>query len=222
MVDRPRVKICGLTRNEDAQLADTLGADYLGVVLSGGFGRSVRPEAAASVLDGTSAKSVAVVVDETATRTAELARHIGASVIQLHGSEDLQVVRELRGLGDWVLWKAVRAASITDLTRVVAALGASIDGLLVEGWSEGVVGGGGVRLGLDPSEVRAHLPPGVDFVLAGGLTHESVGEAAVRFRPDVVDVSSGLERSLGVKEPELLRLFFDSVRSVPSTSPLHD
>jgi phosphoribosylanthranilate isomerase len=173
-------------------------------------------------LAGTSAKSVAVVVDETATRTAELARHIDASVIQLHGSEDLQVVRELRALGDWAVWKAVRAASITDLTRVVGSLGSAIDGLVVEGWSEGVVGGGGVRLGLDPVDVRAHLPLGLDFVLAGGLTAESVGEAVVRFRPDVVDVSSGLEKSLGVKEPELLRLFLDSVGSVPSTVPPHD
>jgi phosphoribosylanthranilate isomerase len=222
VVDRPRVKICGLTRNEDARLADTLGADFLGVVLSSGFGRSIRPGAAASVLAGTSAKSVAVVVDETATRTAELARHIDASVIQLHGSEDLQVVRELRALGDWAVWKAVRAASITDLTRVVGSLGSAIDGLVVEGWSEGVVGGGGVRLGLDPVDVRAHLPLGLDFVLAGGLTAESVGEAVVRFRPDVVDVSSGLEKSLGVKEPELLRLFLDSVGSVPSTVPPHD
>ena len=222
MVDRPRVKICGLMRNEDARLADTLGADFLGVVLSSGFGRSVQPGAAASVLAGTRAKSVAVVVDETATRAAELARHIEASVIQLHGNEDLQVVRELRDLGDWAVWKAVRAASITDLTRVVGSLGAEIDGIVVEGWAEGVVGGAGVRLGLDPAEVHAHLPPGLDFILAGGLTPTSVGEAVVRFRPDVVDVSSGVERSLGAKEAELLRLFFDSVGSVPSTSPLHD
>lgn len=220
MDDGTRIKVCGLMRNADARFADVLGADFLGVVLSSGFQRSVQPECAASVVAGTVAAHVAVVVDESPVRSAELASSIGASVIQLHGDEPVETVHELRALGEWSVWKAVRAASIEDVVRVADQFGAIIDGLIVEGWSEGVVGGGGVRVRLDPSAVRAHVPPEIDFIIAGGLTSDSVEDAVARFRPDVVDVSSGIERSAGVKDPELVRSFFDSVRSARGHSRL--
>jgi phosphoribosylanthranilate isomerase len=210
--DVPRVKLCGVTRNEDARAADELGADLVGIVLSEGFGRSVHAERAGSVVEGIRTATVAVVVDETPSVAAELAARIGASVIQLHGDEDVATVEELRRLGEWTLWKAVRAGVVDDVARAVDRFGPSVDGILVEGRKEGVVGGGGVGVRLEPEAVRGHIPPELDFILAGGLVPESVADAVARFGPDVVDVSSGIERSIGIKDSEFMRTFIKSAR----------
>ena len=218
MSERPRIKICGLTRNEDARLAEGLGADFLGLVLSEGFGRTVPRDLAASVVAGIRASTVAVLVDEPPATAADLARRIGASVIQLHGDEPVDEVEELRRLGAWRLWKAVRADTVDDLRRMVDRFGRAVDGFLVEGWREGVVGGGGVALRLEPTVVRGMIPSECDFVLAGGLTPESVGGAVARFGPDVVDVSSGVERSARVKDSGLVKSFIEAAR-LASFSP---
>jgi phosphoribosylanthranilate isomerase len=207
-----RVKICGLTCSEDARSAESLGADFLGFVLSEGFGRSVPEARVAGVAEGTSAARVAVLVDEPAGRAAALAGSLGASVVQLHGSESPETAGIVRASGPWHVWKAVRARSIEDVARYVLDYGSVVDGLVVEGWKEGVVGGGGARLELRPDDVRTVVPRHLTFVLAGGLTPDGVGDAVVRFSPDVVDVSSGVELALGRKDPEKVRAFIEAAR----------
>lgn len=214
----PLVKICGITRNEDARWAEASGADFLGVVLSEGFGRSVPRQAAATVVEGTSLARVAVLVDESPASTADLAASIDASVLQLHGSEGRETITALRGLGEWTIWKAVRGRTLDHLRSVVEAVGDVVDGILVEGWRDGVTGGGGVRLALDAEEVRRAVPEDLTFVLAGGLEPDSVHEAVARFRPDVVDVSSGVERALGLKSATKVERFVRAARSMPDRS----
>ena len=208
----PRVKICGLTRSQDALAADRAGADYLGVVLSDGFRRSLLPESAADVLAGTSATRVAVLVDAPPAAAARLATSIGAGVIQLHGEEGRPTVEALRGAGEWQLWKAVRARTPDDISAALDDIGDLVDGLLVEGWRDGVIGGGGVTLELEPGAVRTLVPDSILMILAGGLEPGTVKETMARYGPDVVDVSSGVEKSLGIKDHELLQSFIQSVR----------
>jgi len=207
-----RVKICGLTRRADALAADLAGADYLGVVLSAGFGRSVGLKNAAEIVAGARARKVAVLVDETASAAEEAARSLGADVIQLHGDEEPETIRELRGRGAWTLWKAVRARTLDDLARAVDRYGDLVDGFLVEGWKEGSKGGSGARVALAAEPLRALVPEGRDFILAGGLGPDSVAEAVRTFRPDVVDVSSGVERTVGAKDHERVRAFVEAAR----------
>ena len=209
----PRVKICGLTRNEDARFAQEAGADYVGMVLSQGFGRSVPEGAGPVIIAGVTAHRVAVTVDESAETSAVLARSIDASVIQLHGDESVDTARTLRTLGPWSIWKAVRARSAEDLGRVVEAFGETIDGVLVEGWRDGAIGGAGLTLDLDPREVSALVPSSLTFILAGGLRSDSVARAVARFGPNVVDVSSGVERELGSKDPGLVEAFIHAART---------
>jgi phosphoribosylanthranilate isomerase len=97
-------------------VADGLGVDYLGVVLTRGFGRSVDPALGPALVEGTRATKVAVVVDETAAAAEALARAVGAGVIQLHGDESAELLRELRERGPWTLWKSVRARSFRSRT----------------------------------------------------------------------------------------------------------
>jgi len=212
---RPRralVKICGLTESSDAVTAERHGADFLGFVLSTGFGRSVSSDRIDDIAAATSARRVAVLVDEPVDRATELARRLGAAVVQLHGSEPASVVRRVRDAGPWQVWKAIRAGSLQDVADAVLHYGDIVDGFLVEGRKPGVVGGGGVGLTLDPTELRARLPVDRDFVLAGGLTPDSVQAAVERYRPHVVDVSSGVEVRPGAKDEEAVRRFIHHAR----------
>jgi phosphoribosylanthranilate isomerase len=204
-------KICGLTEGDDARTADELGAAYLGVVLTPGFGRSVEAEHAARFLARTHAPRVAVLVDESPAEAARKATLVGASVVQLHGDESVTTVADLRARGDWTLWKAVRARSVRDVAEAVGRYGEWVDGVLVEGWREGVAGGGGVALALPPEAVRAAIPMSLRFILAGGLTAENVREAVALFQPDVVDVSSGVGAGPRRKDPDRVRAFLDEV-----------
>lgn len=212
------VKICGLTNAPDALAAEAAGADYLGAVVSAGFGRSVPRAELPYLFDETTAARVAVVVNEPADRVAEWANAMRASVVQLHGDESAADIEGLRALGSWDVWKAVRARSSDDISRTVDELGDLVDGILVEGWQEGIVGGGGVSLTLDPGDVRGRVPSTSRFVLAGGLTPENVGDAVARFRPDVVDVSSGVEESLGRKDAERMGRFVREARGAVNTT----
>ena len=91
--------------------------------------------------------------------------------------------------------------------------GEMLDGVLVEGWRDGAIGGAGLTLGVDPVELNRVLTRSVSFVLAGGLTPESVADYAARFGPDVVDVSSGVERERGLKDPDRVEAFIRAARS---------
>jgi phosphoribosylanthranilate isomerase len=213
VADRVRVKICGLTRREDALAADAAGADLVGVVMSRGFGRSVPPDRARSIVQDLAAVPVAVLVDESADDAATLGRGLEAGVLQLHGNEPPEVVERLAGLGPWKLWKCVRVRRAGDLLEAVERYGALVDGILLEGHRDGVIGGGGVRIDLDAvGEVRPRIPARLEVVLAGGLTPDNVADAVARFAPDVVDVSSGVERGPGLKDPDLIRLFIENAR----------
>lgn len=211
MGDR-RVKICGVTRREDALAVDRAGADYLGVILSAGFSRSVAPAQASALVEGVRPITVAVLVGEEPKAAEAAARWIGAGVIQLHGEEPPSVLAEVRTRGPWKLWKAVRARELEDIERAVERYAEVADGILVEGWKEGVVGGGSARLDLDPERVRALIPEHLDFILAGGLDPATVGEAVSAFRPEVVDVSSGVERAKREKDHGLVARFVESAR----------
>lgn len=213
MSERVRVKICGITRREDALAAERFGAEYLGVVVSKGFGRSVQLATAARLLEGLAPLKVAVMVNEAPHRAGELARALGAEVIQLHGDEPPDVLSELRAMGDWKLWKGVRVRRPADLERIVEGYQALVDAILVEGWKRGAIGGGGAALQLDPDRVRGMIPAGLDLVLAGGLNPSNVAEAIARFEPDVVDVSSGVERSPGKKDLKLMSSFIESAHA---------
>lgn len=223
----PAVKICGLTRAADVRSAAEAGADYLGFVLTEGFRRTVPVDAAADALADLVATErrptpVAVLVDEDVSAAVALADELGAGVVQLHGSEPREVVRTIRDAGEWRVWKAVRVRSADDLDRAVDRYRGVVDGFLLEGWKEGVVGGGGVRLAaVDSQRVRAVLPEAATFVLAGGLRPETVADAIDRFAPDVVDVSSGVEEAPGRKRPDAVRLFVYAVRGrpLPETIP---
>ena len=207
------IKICGITTPEDAVAARELGADYLGMILSQGFPRSVLPDEAVDIGLVAEAPLVAVLVDESLDEAERIAGSSGASVIQLHGEEGPEYAEELRRRGKWTIWKTVRVRDPEDVTRAVEALGDSVDGLLLDGWHPDRPGGSGASFSWeDVREVRDRIPSDLKVIAAGGLTPGNVAVAIHTLRPDVVDVSSGVELHVRRKDPELIQAFVRNAR----------
>lgn len=214
MADTPAVKICGLRHRDDVVASAEFGAAYLGFILTAGFARSVDAVAARAMVAGVAATPVAVLVDEPPVAAAALGHALGAGVVQLHGQESVETVREVGVLGPWLMWKSVRAHSLDDVRRAVDLYAPWVQGIVVEGWKEGVVGGGGAALAADQfDELRDVVPSAVSLIVAGGLTTGTVADAVARWAPDVVDVSSGVEVQRGRKDRELLHRFIRAAHS---------
>jgi phosphoribosylanthranilate isomerase len=206
------IKFCGLTRAEDAAYAGELGAAYVGVVFAGGP-RSLTVDQASRVLERASgARRVGVFGSQSIAEIARAAERLSLDVVQLHADPTPESVETLRPSIGAEIWAAIRTRSSL-IPEMASELAAVADGLLFDARSEGALGGTGMRL--DWGSLR--VPRGrARFILAGGLTPESVGEAIRSASPDVVDVSSGVESEPGIKDRGRMRAFADAVRTRPS------
>ncbi|HSM37062.1 MAG TPA: phosphoribosylanthranilate isomerase [Longimicrobiales bacterium] len=207
----PRVKICGLTRPGDAAMVAAAGADFVGVILAPGFRRSLALERAATVLDAAGAcLRVGVFVDPSTEEITDAVGALRLDVVQLHGAEPPSSAVDARRAGA-AAWKAVRPRSEGDVRRAVADWGDRVDGLLLDGYSPRAAGGVGARF--DWAAAAAEWPAGSGprRIVAGGLTPANVCDAVERLAPDVVDVSSGVERTPGRKDATLVAGFLAAV-----------
>jgi phosphoribosylanthranilate isomerase len=203
---RVRVKICGLTRREDAALAASLGADALGFIVWPKSPRAVDADRVRTISRALPAMPlrVGVFVDAPPADVAAIAARAGLDAIQLHGGEPVDAYESL-GL------RILRVANVADDagTEAAGALPAHVTPL-VDAVDPVRRGGTGMTVDWTRAAALARRRP---IVLAGGLTPENVGEAIARVRPWGVDVASGVEASPGVKSADRLRAFFARVRA---------
>jgi phosphoribosylanthranilate isomerase len=204
------VKVCGITRPEDGLLAAQAGADAVGFVFYPMSPRRIEPERAAAIareLPPLVAR-VGVFVNASRDEMARVADEVGLDVLQLHGDESPAA---LDGLPRRAL-KAVRVGkgfTAEDALRYPGAAGVVVDTRLI---GETVMPGG-TGTPFDWTLVRG-LRDQVGFLmLAGGLTPDNVAGAISEVHPHAVDVSSGVERLPGRKEPERVKAFVEAVRS---------
>lgn len=203
-----RVKICGLTRPEDAATAAAAGAGWLGVVFAGGP-RRVSTSAAAEVRAAADGVPVfGVYADQSIAEILRISGAAGLAGAQLHGRYARADAARLRAEG-LLVWRVVRIAAPHDLdTLADAALDA--DAVLVEPRVAQAAGGSGVSLDLAVAREARNRLAGASMVLAGGLTPASVGAAVALVRPEAVDVSSGVERLPGIKDPDKIMRFLEA------------
>lgn len=196
------IKFCGLTRRVDADYAATLGARYCGVVFASGP-RMVSPEHAAEILP-TNVARVGVFGFGPPAEIAGVAAAVGLNVVQLHEDPTPAYIERLRGHFNGEIWATVRTATdeLPGGVEGVAALFAAADAVLLDARVAGVLGGTGKTLPWEALARAVEQARGATgrLVLAGGLTPENVARAAAALSPDIVDVSSGIERSPGVKD----------------------
>jgi phosphoribosylanthranilate isomerase len=205
-----RVKICGITRQEDAKAAVDTGAHALGFVFHPGSARYISPENAGAIISTLPpfVATVGVFVNLPKTQVEDIVKRSGITLIQLHGNEP---PNESVGYSRPVI-KALRLQQQDPLPMLTDY---TVAGFLVDTAIPGTWGGTGVPLdwevlsrNLDegPQTVRERL------ILAGGLAAENVGAAIRLVRPFAVDVSSGVEDKPGIKNHKKIKEFMDAVR----------
>ncbi len=198
-----RVKICGITRPEDAMVAMEAGAHALGLVFHPLSPRYLEPQRAREMVASLPplVSWVGVFVDRSVDEVLRVAEDVGLDTIQLHGHEGPRECGACREEGFRVI-KAVRVASQRDLEGLEAYRGA-VSAFLLDTKVPGRYGGTGRTF---PWELVTKVE-GVPIILAGGLNPGNVVRAIERAQPWGVDVSSGVEKAPGVKDHELVRLF---------------
>lgn len=210
------IKICGLTRPADALRAEQAGATFLGAILAGGP-RLLDLPTAALVL-GPRRRGVqraAVFGTQSTTEIVDAASRLDLDVVQLHGDPTPDDVADIRRQTERAVWPVLRVDG-TRLPHVAADLAAVAGVVVLDAHVVGQLGGTGMPLdwsGLADSvrELRDRMPA-VLLVVAGGLRPRNVGDAIRLLAPDVVDVSSGVESTPGVKDPVAIECFMNAVR----------
>jgi phosphoribosylanthranilate isomerase len=200
------VKVCGITRREDGLAAIAAGVDALGFVLWPGSRRAVTAERTRELTaDIPVVLKVGVFVDATRDEIFSAVEMAGLDIVQLHGAGETSLPDGL----PVAAWKAMRVGPAFDPEAAVAFAARSA-GLLLDSMSDR--GAGGTGESFDWSVAEA-LRPRVNYlILAGGLDPENVYEAILKVRPDVVDVSSGVETSPGVKDSGRIGAFVRRAR----------
>ena len=201
---RTRVKICGITRVEDALEAINQGADAIGLVFYAKSPRNVSATQAAEIVSSIPAfvTVVGLFVDAEPAFIQEVLSVVNLDLLQFHGDETPSACRQYSR----PYMKAIRVKSVTNLVQYAADY-ADAKALLLDAFAEGVPGGTG--LVFDWSLIPQNLP--LSIVLAGGLNAENVGLAIEQVRPYAVDVSGGVEASKGIKDVAKIAAFMRGV-----------
>ncbi len=200
------VKICGITRVEDALAAVESGADAIGFVFYPPSPRSITPERAAAIAEALprGLAKIGVFVNETIARMTEIRARAGLDCIQLHGDEPAEMALALA-------CPAIRAfRAIRDVEEAAAIARYPAAAVLVDGERAGFYGGTGAPAahGAIAAARRAKR-----WILSGGLAPESVAAKIAAFTPWGVDVSTGVESSPGIKDQNKIAAFVAAVRA---------
>lgn len=211
---RTRIKLCGLTRAQDVQLAVELGADALGLVFYPASPRAVDAKQAAQLLAllPSFVSTVGLFVNASAAEVRQTLAIAPISILQFHGDETLEqccaiaqevkrpFLRALRVRPD------MKSADLLECEQQYRKASPYFSGLLLDTWVESYGGSGKV---FDWSLIPAELAHRA--VLSGGLNAQNVTEAVRSVRPFAVDVSSGIESAKGIKDAAMMHAFVSAV-----------
>lgn len=202
---KTRIKICGLTREEDVDAAVAAGADAIGFVFYPPSPRYVTPARAAELVRRIPpfVDVLGLFVNEVPETVRAVCEQVPINLLQFHGDEDPAYCRRFAR----PYLRAARVRPGLDLVEFASSFPES-RGLLLDAFVEGYGGGGHV---FD----WTLIPPGLPgfLVLSGGLTAANVGDAVRRVRPAAVDVSSGVEMGKGIKDHAKIAAFVAAVRA---------
>ncbi len=200
-----RIKICGITRQQDMLSAVHAGADAIGLVFYEPSSRAVQLEQASQILEGVPpfVTVTALFVDPEESLVQSALRELPIDLLQFHGSEDASYCASF----GMPYMKALRVSDGSGLDAAIAAY-SDARAVLLDTYHPQQAGGTGQRFdwGLIPAEMAGGI------VLAGGLKVDNVGNAVRQVQPAGVDVSGGVESQAGIKSPQLIEQFIAAVR----------
>lgn len=204
-----RVKICGITRVEDALAAEAAGADAVGLIFAERSKRYLSPERAKDISDalGPFISKVGVFVNAPLDEVLKTVQTLKLTAAQLHGQEDVDYATQLRPY-----IRVIKAVSFHPELDVERLKDFPADAFLVDGLKPG----SGERFDWSRAENIRGLPR---FILAGGLTPENVAEAVRTLAPYAVDVASGVEVSPGIKGKSEIQDFVRAAKEAANPQP---
>lgn len=202
---RTRVKICGITRCQDAEFAAEMGVDAIGLVFFEASPRAVTIAQAKKIVAVLPpfVSVVALFVDAAASTVNDCLAALPIDILQFHGNESQEYCAQFSR----PYLKAIRMREGIDLAAK-AEIYDDAFALLLDSYQPGVQGGTGQTF--DWSMIKKIDKP---IILAGGLTAENVGEAIKRVQPFAVDVSGGVEEDKGIKAQKKINAFMQEVKN---------
>ena len=205
MSPRTRIKLCGMTRVDDALAAARLGADAIGLIFAAASPRRVDAGQAAAIARAMPpfVTRVALFLDQPADEIEQVLATVPIDLLQFHGREEAAFCRRFHR--PWI--KVVPMLDVDDV-GAFAARYPDAAGFLLDSHRAGAAGGTGTTFDWDRALAALDRP----LLLAGGLTPANVYEAVTRVRPWAVDASSGVESSPGIKDHARMKAFIDEVR----------
>jgi len=209
-----KIKFCGITRLDDAELAIANGAWAIGLIFWPSSRRHAELDAAAEIAAAVKrrAEVVGVFVNAPLDEVAQTADAVGLTMLQFHGEEGPAYCAEAaRRTGA----KVIKAARVRSGADVQALASFHTDYHLLDSYTAGVPGGTGETFSWEIARAHRGRTP---VLLSGGLTPDNVADAIAAVHPYAVDVASGVELSPGLKDPEKLQAFAAAVRSTTLAS----
>ncbi len=221
-----KIKICGLTNREDIELVAHSGADFGGLLVNIDSPRGVTLENAQRLSANAPLPIVAVTMNETAESIIRVAFELQPAALQLHGAEPPGCVAQVKRNVEAEVWKVVHLLARDDgaapeteeiIQHIRAYQDAGADRILID--AKAVIAGktqmGGTGKTVDWNAARAlrdaiHLP----LVVAGGINPSNAAEAAAMVAPYAIDVSSGVEKEKGKKDPDKVKALIDAVKAL--------
>ncbi len=208
-----KIKICGVTNEEDATWAVNLGANYVGLNFHSGSPRKVSPELAAKIVKKVPpfVPAIGVFVEQTAADILKIVEKTGLMGVQLHGDHTPDDCRAISEKMEILLIRAFRLAQESDLDAIAPFKGLCTH-ILLDAKVEGQAGGTGQTF---PWELARRAKAfGMPIFVAGGLTPENVREAVEETQPFAVDVASGVEKSPKRKDYDKIKKFISEAKAV--------
>ena len=200
-----QIKICGITRIDDALCAAACGADAVGFIFHPPSPRYVTPERAKEIIAALPAgiATVGIFVNREAEEVAQAVEDCGLDLIQLHGDESPEYCRRFPPE------RVIKAVFLRTPEELRALDAYDVRAFLADFRDAGRYGGTGKRADWT---LAARLGKAHPLILAGGLCIENIGEALAAVAPDAVDINSGCERAPGIKDHERLRRIVGMIR----------
>jgi len=201
---KTRIKFCGMTRQQDVQLAIELGVDALGLVFVDKSERNVGIEQAKKLISDIPPfiVKVGLFMNANPTDVTTKLQSLNLNLLQFHGDEDEAFCKQF----DRPYLKAIPMGSVASIDAFISNF-PTATGFLLDSHSQGQMGGSGEKFSWQDVPQNIAKP----LILAGGLTPENVHQAKSIVQPYAVDVSSGIETSKGIKDPAKMAKFIKEV-----------
>jgi len=212
-----RVKICGITRLDQARAVAGLGATDLGFICVPQSARYIGLERLATITQGLQAENlkvgtVGVFVNTRVPEIVQIVEQTGLKTLQLHGQESFTTCQELRHcLPHTEIIKAIRIRQPQDLTLAQSYID-QVDSLLLDAYHPQQYGGTGQTLDW---ETLKNFRPSCPWLLAGGINPKNIKIAISLVAPDGIDLSSGVEDRPGIKNLDRVKDLFDQIAELP-------